>query len=213
MPQFLIELKKSGNEVLHIILFVIRDDCGDSVEISEDLANLLVNRLVEPQPSGKVCCQVVTDPCLKLFAIIDYASNNTARPSCHSSAETANMKYQERLHINAKGDRFSSLLQTASWIGPLFAVHCPSYNYVKRAQIKINILYGQCIYCFLLYIIAVHCSHILYCTSRFFHYKPFSSCCRSRFFHYELFRPSKTSIVTLQWYNGGHTTITYNKIQ
>jgi hypothetical protein len=93
------------------------------------------------------------------------------------------------------------------------AVHCPSYNYVKRAQIKINILYGQCIYWFLLYIIVIHCSHILYCTSRFFHYKPFSSCCRSRFFHYELFRPSKTSIVTLQWYNGGHTTITYNKIQ
>jgi hypothetical protein len=115
VPQFLIELKKSGNEVLHILLFVLRDDCGDGVEISEDLANLLVNRLVETQPSGKVCCQVVTDPCLKLFAIIDYASNYTARLRCHSSAETVNMKYQERLQIRAKGDKFSSLLQTGSF--------------------------------------------------------------------------------------------------
>jgi hypothetical protein len=54
MPQFLIELKKSGNEVLHIILFVIRDDCGNCVEISVDSENLLVNRLVELQPAGKV---------------------------------------------------------------------------------------------------------------------------------------------------------------
>ena len=67
MPQFLIELKKSGNEVLHILLFVLRNDCGDCVEISEDLANLLVNRLVEPQPSGKVLFHVVTDPGPKLL--------------------------------------------------------------------------------------------------------------------------------------------------
>jgi hypothetical protein len=44
MPQFHIELKKSGCEVLHILLFVLWDDCGDGVEISEGLASLLANR-------------------------------------------------------------------------------------------------------------------------------------------------------------------------
>ena len=95
MPQFLIETKKLVHEVLHILLVVLRDNCGDSLEISEDLANLFVNRLVEPQPSSKVCCQVVTDPCLKLFVIIDYASNNTARLSCHSPAETLEMNIRK----------------------------------------------------------------------------------------------------------------------
>ncbi len=96
MPQFLIAMKKLVDEVLHsILLFVLRDNCGDGLEISEDSENLHVNRLVEEQPSSKVRCQVVTDPCLKLFEIIDYASNNTARLSCHSAAETVKMKYQE----------------------------------------------------------------------------------------------------------------------
>ncbi len=89
--------------------FVLRDDCSDCVEISEDLASLLVNRLFEAQPSGKVRCQAVTDPCLKLLAIKDYASNYTARLSCQSSLETVKMKYQERLQIRAKCDNFSSL--------------------------------------------------------------------------------------------------------
>jgi hypothetical protein len=82
MPQFLIQLKKSGNEALHILLFVLRNDCGDCVEISEDLTNLLLNRLIEPQPSGKVRCHVVTDPSPKLLASIDNnASSGTARLS------------------------------------------------------------------------------------------------------------------------------------
>jgi hypothetical protein len=115
MPQFLIAMKKLVYEVLHILLFVLRDNYGDGLEISEDSENLLVNRLVEAQPSSKVCCQVATDPCLKLFVIIDYASNNTARLSCHSPAETVKMKCQELLHIGAKDDKFSSLLQTASF--------------------------------------------------------------------------------------------------
>jgi hypothetical protein len=46
MPKFLIELKKWGNEAHYILLFVLRDYCGDGVEVSEDLANLLVNRPV-----------------------------------------------------------------------------------------------------------------------------------------------------------------------
>ncbi len=48
MPQLFIEMKKLVYEVLHILLVVLRDNCGVSLEISENLANLLVNRLVEP---------------------------------------------------------------------------------------------------------------------------------------------------------------------
>jgi hypothetical protein len=102
MPQFFIEIEKLGDEMLHILLFVLRDNCGDGVEIS-----------------GKVRCHVVTDPCPKLLAIIDYysdyASNCTARLRCHSSAETLKIKYQERLHIRAKGDEFYSSLQTGTF--------------------------------------------------------------------------------------------------
>ncbi len=55
MPQFLIATKNLVDEVLHILLFVLRDNCGDGLKISKDSENLLVNRLVEAQPSSKVC--------------------------------------------------------------------------------------------------------------------------------------------------------------
>jgi hypothetical protein len=45
-------------------------------------------------------------PCLKLFVIIDYASNSTARLSCHSPAET--------LEINIRKDCISERRVTNS---------------------------------------------------------------------------------------------------
>ncbi len=98
----------------------------------------------------------------------------------------------------------------------IVSVHSPSHNYVKRAQIKINVLHVLCMYCYLLYVIVAYCSRFFYIVVSFFHYEPLCFCCRVSFFSLQAIYVHLSTL--LSEYNGENTklyiyntiTMTYN---